>query len=142
MLIKHYASVSKATFHASSGEKRKTLKERRLTATKITNESCREHVNCRGKMCKAFSETELSAALHQAGGRAPGPDGISTKMLQELGPKGKLELLKLANRSVKKGAVPTSCAEHTSWPSPNLAKHQMTQPRIDLSVLLAVSESW
>ena len=107
MLAKHYAAVSKSTYHTSSLQKRRNMKSRRLMVDRALQMSCREYKACRGKICKPFSATELDAALRQMGGKAPGPDGITTKMLQELGPRGKAALLEIANRSWRKKQVPT-----------------------------------
>ena len=107
MLAKQYAATSRAVFNHCPPDKRNVLKARRIAVDKACAESCRDHPNCNFRFCKPFQPLELEAALAQAGGGAPGPDGITTKMLQELGPSGKAFLLKIANKSLKKRQVPT-----------------------------------
>lgn len=61
--------------------------------------------NPRRFILQSLSDPE--AALCQARGRGPGPDGITTKMLQEQRPVGKTALLRIANKSPKNRKVPT-----------------------------------
>ena len=107
MLAKQYGAVSKSIFHSQTRDTRAALKKRRLEVDKATEEPCKRHPNCKRKMCHPFTMTELEAALANMNGKAPGPDGITPRMLKELSGPGKKTLLRIANLSFRKKEIPT-----------------------------------
>ena len=108
MLAKQYAKVSESNFSKASREQRKRLKKRRLTVKQALEVRCAEHRNCKGKVCRLYSMTELEVALSQMKNGAPGPDGVTPQMLKELSNKGKKILLRVLNHSLSTGQVPTA----------------------------------
>lgn len=59
-------------------------------------------------IARQFTMCELQTALNKMkGGKAAGPDGIHSEMLQQLSPKAKELFLTIANRSLETGQLPT-----------------------------------
>jgi hypothetical protein len=87
--------------------------------------------NRRNELCSPFSEGELSAALAKLRkGRAPGVDGITNDMLQQLSTTAKRHLLELYNKCWKSAEVPQPPgAEPKSSPSSRRERIQETQIR-------------
>ena len=63
-------------------------------------------------------KTELSVALANMKGKAPGPDGVSPQMLKELSPAGQNTLLRVLNKSLLSGQVPTAWRRAHIIPDP------------------------
>ena len=84
------------------------MRTRRMMVKQALDIKCAEHRNCRGKVCRRYSMTELEVALSQMKNGAPGPDGVTPQMLKELSNKGKKILLRVLNHSLATGQVPTA----------------------------------
>ena len=108
MLAKQYAKVSESNFSKTPRELKRRMRTRRMMVKQALGTKCAEHRNCKGKVCRRYSMTELEAALSQMKNGAPGPDGVTPQMLKELSTKGKKILLRVLNYSLATGQVPTA----------------------------------
>ena len=108
ILVKHYAKVSQAQYSKATKMQKEHLKARRRAVDKASEGRCAEHPRCRGRACRPYSMTELEAALSNMKSGAAGPDGVTPQMLKELSETGKKTLLRVLNKSLLSGQVPTA----------------------------------
>ena len=108
VLAKRYAKVSQSQYSAGNQTQRDYQKARRLAVNKALALPCEQYPNCRGRVCRPYSLTELKVALSHMKTGAPGPDGVMPQMLKELSTAGKKALLRVLNKSLASGQVPTA----------------------------------